>query len=33
MTLFIDGSHLALPLWEAAGYRRQNGWDRWITPA
>jgi hypothetical protein len=31
--MVLDGNHLALPLWEAAGYRRQDDWDRWIKPA
>ena len=31
--MVLDGNDLASPLWEAAGYRRQEEWSRWVKPA
>jgi len=28
--LVLDGNGLGQSLWQAAGYRRQDGWRRWV---
>ena len=31
--MVLDGNELGPRLWEAAGYRRQGDWGRWVKPA
>ena len=31
--MVLDGNELGSRVWEAAGYRRQDDWGRWVKPA